>query len=153
MSDEIAIEIRGIAETQQRINEFSEKLGDRVALLALRAGANFMLKKVREAEPKKTGRLRRATVVQTSRLNRRRVNGKVGVYLVVKPGKKKDDPRGAYYGQFLERGYKRKSGAVIPGKKFVSATFDLHKQEALDTVLAAIERGGEQLINAINNRS
>jgi HK97 gp10 family phage protein len=151
MSDDFSIDIRGLAETQRAIYDFSEKLGDRVTLLALRAGANFMLKKVRAAEPVKTGRLKRATVVKTSRINQRRRNGKVGVYLTIKKGKKKDDPKGAYYGYFVEHGYK-KAAANIAGKQFVSNTFNANKNEALTIIVTALERGGEQLIQQIGRR-
>jgi HK97 gp10 family phage protein len=104
---DIEIDIRGIAETQQAIYRFSEKLGDRVTLRALRAGANHMLKQVRAAEPVKTGRMKRATVVATSRIHRRRRDGQVGVYITVRKGKTRDDKRGAYYAGFVEHGYRR----------------------------------------------
>lgn len=151
MADEIAIDIKGIAGTQQAIYDFSAKLGDRVTLLALRAGANSMLKQIRAAEPVKTGRLKRATVVKGSRINQRRRNGKVGVYIVVKPGKNRKDEKGAWYGRFVETGYKRGKTAV-PGKKFVSSTFSATKQQALNIILQAIEQGGQQLVNEINRR-
>jgi HK97 gp10 family phage protein len=151
MSDDFSIDIHGLVETQRAIYEFSQKLGDRVTLLALRAGANFMLKKVRAAEPVKTGRLKRATVVKTSRLNQRRRNGKVGVYLTVKKGKKKDDPKGAYYGYFVEQGY-QKGAAVIAGKQFVKNTFNANKNEALTLIVSAIEQGGERLIQQLRSR-
>jgi len=150
MSD--GIDIRGLAETQRTLYQFSERLGDRVTLLALRAGANYMLKKVREAAPVKTGRLKRATVVKNSRLNRRRRNGKVGVYLVVSKGKRRTDTKGAWYGRFVEGGYKR-GNTQIAGRKFVSATLSSNKQQALDITLQAIEDGGLRLIQTINSRS
>jgi HK97 gp10 family phage protein len=111
MSD-IEIDIRGIAETQQAIYRFSERLGDRVTLLALRAGANYMLKKVRAAEPVKTGRMKRATVVATSKIHRRRRDGVVGVYITVKRGKSRDDQKGAYYAKFVENGFNRGSKQI-----------------------------------------
>lgn len=149
MSDNDVINISGLAETQRELYAFSAALGDKVTVLALRAGANFMLKKIREAEPKKTGRLKRATVTKNSRINRRRVNGKVGVYVVVKSGKR-SDPKSALYGQFIERGYKRKD-TVVSGKHFVTSTFAAHKNEALSTILTAIDEGGRRLVQDIRN--
>lgn len=149
MSDSVEIDIRGLAETQRAIYQFSERLGDRVTLLALRAGANFLLKKVREAEPVKTGRLKRATVVLNSRINRRRRNGKVGVYVTAKKGKRRNDPKGAFYAGFIENGFKR-GETIIAGRKFVKATFEANKQQALDIVLQAIEEGGRRLVQEIN---
>ncbi len=149
MSDNDAINISGLAETQRELYAFSAALGDKVTVLALRAGANFMLKKIREAEPQKTGRLKRATVTKNSRINRRRVNGKVGVYVVVKAGKR-SDPKSALYGQFIERGYKRKD-TVVAGKHFVTSTFAAYKGEALSTILTAIDEGGQRLVQNIRN--
>lgn len=143
------IDIRGIAETQRAIYRFSERLGDRVTLLALRAGANYMLKKVREATPVKTGRLKRAVVVKNSRINQRRRNGKVGVYLTVRKGKRRDDTKGAYYGKFVEAGFK-KGPVQIAGRKFVTATFNVNKQQSLDIIVQAIEAGGQRLAREIN---
>lgn len=151
MADGVEIDIHGLAETQRALYQFSERLGDRVTLLALRTGANYILKKVREAEPVKTGRLKRATVVKNSRINQRRRNGKVGVYITVKPGKKRTDLKGAWYGKFVEVGYKRGS-TVVSGKHFVKSTFENNKQAALDIVLTAIEQGGQTLINEISRR-
>ena len=151
MVDSVEIDIRGLAETQRALYQFSERLGDRVTLLALRTGANYMLKKVREAEPVKTGRLKRATVVKNSRINQRRRNGKVGVYITVKPGKKRTDLKGAWYGKFVEVGYKRGS-TLVAGRHFVKSTFQNNKQSALDLTLRAIEEGGRRLIQEITHR-
>lgn len=148
---EINIDIRGLAETQRAIYQFSERLGDRVTVLALRTGAKMILQKVRAAAPRKTGRLKRATVVATSRINQRRRNGKVGVYLRVKPGRSRADLKGAWYGKFVENGYKR-GQTVVPGRKFVRNTFDANKQAALNLILTAIETGGRQLLGEINRR-
>ncbi len=149
---EFEVDIQGLAQTQRALYDFSERLGDRVTVLALRAGARFMLKKIREAEPHRTGRLKRATVIRNSSLDRRRVNGKVGLYITVK-SKSRTDPRSAVYGQFLEKGFKRKNGVVVPGLHFVTATFETHKQQALNDILTAIEQGGRILASEIENRT
>jgi HK97 gp10 family phage protein len=150
MADSVEIDIHGLAETQRAIYQFSKRLGDRVTLLALRLGANYMLKRIREAEPVKTGRLKRATVVKTSRINKRRRNGKVGVYITVKKGSSRTDLRGAYYAKIVEGGYK-KGQTVVPGRKFVSSTFNGNKEQALDITLQAIEQGGQLLIQEIGS--
>jgi HK97 gp10 family phage protein len=149
MPNDISIDIHGLVETQRALYQFSERLGDRVTLLALRTGAKFMLKKVRADQPKKTGRLKRATVIATSRINQRRRNGRVGVYITVKPGRSRADLRGAWYGKFVEYGY-TKGQTVVPGRNIVKSTFESNKQEALDLVLAALEQGGQRLIQEIN---
>lgn len=163
MADEFSIDISGIQETQRKIFKFSQALGDRVTLLALRSGANFMLKQIRLAAPKKTGRLRRAIVVKNSRINRIRRNGRVGVYITIKPGKHRHDPKGAYYGSFVEHGHgfgkktklgffrrvftgaKNKSRLKIAGKFFVKNTFNRTKKQAVQLVIKNIENAGKQL--------
>lgn len=152
MADSVEIDITGLAQTQRALYDFGDRLGDRVTNLALRAGANFMLKKVREIEPVKTGRLKRATVVKNSRINQRRRNGKVGVYITVKPGKKRTDLKGAYYGKFVEVGYKR-GQTVVAGKNFVRNTFDTHKQQSVDIILSAIELAGRRLTHELFSSS
>jgi hypothetical protein len=151
MTDSINIDIHGLAETQRAIYRFSEALGDRVTLLALRSGANYMLKKVRQAAPKKTGRLRRAIVVQTSKINKRHRNGKVGVYLTIKKGHTRNDPKGAIYGQWVERGYKH-GPTQVAGKNFIAGTFESNKQNALDLIITNIDQGGRLLLQEIDNR-
>lgn len=152
MPDE-SINITGLAETQRALYQFSERLGDRVTVLALRVGANYLLRQIRDAAPKKTGRLRRAIVVRNSRINRRRVNGKVGLYIQVKPGRTRNDPKGALYGQWVERGYKARGKTDVAPRHFVTATFAAHKQAALDAIITAVEQGGQRLISEINNRT
>ena len=143
---DLEVDIKGIAKTQEKIYEFSAKLGDRVTLLALRAGANDMLKSMRQAAPKKTGRLRRAIRVKTSRINRRQRNGKIGIYISINPGKNKRDQRGAYYGQFQERGWKsKKNKIVVKGRHFMRNTFNSNKERSLRIIVAALEQGGRKL--------
>ena len=163
MSIDAQIDIRGVKDVIRRLYQFSDRLGDRVTLLALRSGANFMLKKVRQAAPIKTGRLRKAIRVSTSKIHTRRRDGIVGVYITIKKGKKRDDPKGAYYGLFVERGYVAgKQGKTlasrierrrifahrkVQGKKFIENTFHANKIPAAELVIANIERAGDQLAN------
>lgn len=105
MSNELSLRIRGIAEIQRALYQFNARLGERVTRLAMRKGANYMLKQVRAAAPVKTGRLKKAIRVKNSRINTLRKNGNVGVYLTVNPGKNRNDPKGAWYGKFVENGY------------------------------------------------
>jgi HK97 gp10 family phage protein len=105
MSDQFTVNLRGIAEFNRALFSFSDRLGERVTKLALRQGANFMLKNIRAAAPKKTGRLRRAIKIKNSKINRIRSNGKVGLFITISPGKSRIDPKGAYYGPFQEYGY------------------------------------------------
>jgi|GEM_PF-2259192 len=105
MTEEIGIHLRGVAELNRALAELNRNLPERVTKMALRQGANSMLKNIRGAAPKKTGRLRRAIKVKNSKINRARNNGKVGVFISIAPGKSRNDPKGAYYGPFQEYGY------------------------------------------------
>jgi HK97 gp10 family phage protein len=149
---DVEVNISGIAETARALYEFNERLGDKVTLLALRLGGNFMLKNIRNAEPKRTGRLKRATVLSKSKLNVRRRNGKVGLYVVVKRGKKRDDPKGAFYGKFVEHGHKSRNGSQVPAQKFIKNTFEQNKDRSRSIILQAIEDGGRQIVRSINSR-
>lgn len=97
--------VTGIAELKKALYAYNAKLGQRVTQMALRQGANYMTKKIRAAAPVKTGRLKRAIKVKNSRINRINKNGKVGLFVTIYPGKNRKDERGAWYGQFVEKGY------------------------------------------------
>ena len=116
------LQIRGIAELQRALYEYNKRLGDRVTGMAVRLGANHMLKQIRANAPispkgsmigkkggpwvrGKAGRLKASIKIKASRINRRANNGKVGVFITIYPGKKRDDPKGAWYGKFVEVGH------------------------------------------------
>ena len=148
MADDFEIDISGLQETQKAIYDFSNKLGDRVTQMALRSGANFMLKQIRESAPKRTGRLRRALVVKNSRIHQRRRNGNVGVYITIRPGKNRNDPKGAYYGRFVESGYRRGKKQVA-GRFFVKNTFNRLKEPSAQLIVKNIETAGQQLADKL----
>lgn len=157
MAKEIEIDVKGIAETQKAISQFSEKLGDRVTRIALRSGANFMLKRIRAAAPKKTGRLRRATVVKQTRHTVRR-SGKVRVYITIKKGRKRDDKRGAYYGPWVEHGHKARGsqqgkGRFVSGRHFIKRTYSSTKSISARLIVRNIEQGGKTLLSQIGKRN
>lgn len=104
--------IKGVAEVKRAIYAYNAKLGERVSRVALRAGANAMLKQIRNASPVKTGRLKRAIKVKNSKINTLRRNGKIGLFITIYPGKKRSDEKGAWYGKFVELGYNKGSKAV-----------------------------------------
>lgn len=124
MADEVSIDVQGIAELQRTLSQFSDRLAERVQRVALRQGANFMLKKIRDAAPVSTkgsqekdntgrgvythfppGRLKRAIKIKNSKINTLRNNGVVGMFITIYPGKKRNDQKGAWYGKFVENGY------------------------------------------------
>lgn len=174
MADGIEIRIDGAADVIRRLNSYSLQLGDRVTLLALRAGANFMKKQIQSAAPVgKTGRLKRSIRVSRSKINTRARRGAVGVYIKPFAGKKRDDSRGAYYARFVEDGFETKgidtghrtnrlgstglrsgrktqpSGNFIPGKKFIKNTFNTNRETMVDIIIQSIETGGAELANRL----
>lgn len=140
MSEDVTI--TGLKEIEIAMYAFGNKLGDKVAKSALRVGANYIVKQVRAAAPKKTGRLRRAIRVSNSRINNGR-NGLLGVYINIR----KSIQSGAFYGRFQEDGYKAVgrrrggSGRDIPGKKFIKNTFNQNQTAAVQLIVQAAERG------------
>lgn len=100
--NDAAITVTGLQEVQKTLYAYSQQMGDRVVRGALRQGANYVLKGVREGVPVKTGLLkRRGFRVANSRIhNGRRASGMVGIYLSLRKGK--GDP---FYGRFQNDGW------------------------------------------------
>ncbi len=131
MTETISITLQGVTELNRALAELNRNLPERVAKIALRQGANGMLKNIRAAAPKKTGRLRRAIKVKNSKINRARNNGKTGVYITITPGKSRTDPKGAYYGPFQEYGYTatgRNKGTEVTVSRTTKAERQAYKQ-------------------------
>lgn len=139
MAETLSIDVTGIKETIATLDKFSTKLTDRVIKLGVRSGANFILKATRAAAPKKTGKLRRSIVVKNSKFNTLRKNGMVGVYMVIKSGKK-----GAFYGRFVDQGHGK-----VAGKFFMKNTFKQLKRPAAKLIIKNIEAGGKRLVSQL----
>jgi HK97 gp10 family phage protein len=112
MTDAFEIRFTGGEELARALRAIPNRLAERVTRAALRNAANYMARNIRAAAPKKSGRLRKSIRVKTSSINRLGRNGVVGVYITVYPGKNRQDPKGAWYGKFVETGYNRGSKAV-----------------------------------------
>jgi hypothetical protein len=126
--DAFDVKIKGIADLKRGLYAYSAKLGERVTKMGLRQGANYMAKSIRAAAPKKTGRLRRAIKVKNSNLNRIKKNGVVGVYITISKGKSRKDPKGAYYGKWVENGYAA-SGRTKAREVTMGATTKAERQD------------------------
>lgn len=167
MTGTISINVKNIIETQRAIRKFSTRLSDKVTRLALRAGANFMLKQVRNDTPVKSGRLKRAIIVTNNRDHRPNKDGKLGVKLVIKPGKTRADKKGAYYGQWIEHGFRpgrpkkgRTQGTrrgdpgptLVRGKKMIEKNYHRNKRKSAQLIVEAMERAGNQISPEIRRR-
>lgn len=137
MSD--AITITGLAEVQKSLYAYSQQLGDRVIRGALRRGANYILRGIRDTVPFKTGLLkRRGFRVANSRIH----NGKlstslIGIYISLRKGKK--DP---FYGRFQNDGFNA-NGTRVAGKKFVQKAFEERKEQAVKLIVRSAEVGAD----------
>lgn len=138
MSDDV-LTITGLEETQKTLYAYSQQLGDRVIRAALRQGANYVLKGIREAVPVKTGLLkRRGFRVANSRIHNGRLSSSlIGVYISLR--KKKGDP---FYGRFQNDGF-RAGNTRVPGKGFVQKTFNARRVAAVELIVRSAEAGAE----------
>lgn len=140
---------------------YSQQLGDRVVLGALRQGANLVKKAAQANAPVKTGLLKtRGIVVRKSRIHRGKSSqDMIGVYLTI-ASKKKTDP---FYGKFQETGWvprgkpnmlrpsfrkglgftrraigssrvTRAGGARVPGKLFIDQAFLEKREQAAELI-------------------
>jgi len=104
--------VSGVKEFNQALKKLPAKMAEKVAQKALRKAANMVARQARANAPVKTGRLKKAIRVRNSRYNRLNRNGVVGVILRLNPGKSRKDPKGAWYGGWVENGYNRGSRSV-----------------------------------------
>lgn len=174
MSD-FEIKVSGLREVQRTLYQYSRQLGDRVVIQALLEGARFMQKRARSNAPRLTGRLRRGIIVRKSKINNGKRKDLLGVYLTLRKGKGKADPKDAFYGRFQEDGWNvrgksrtkgqrkeivarfgsrtgRKSlpgSRDIPGIKFMLKTFNSTKEQSARLIVAAAERGANILKNKL----
>lgn len=140
MSDEV-ITVSGLRETQKALYAYSQQMGDRVVRMALRQGANHVLRGIREGVPVKTGLLkRRGFRVANSRIhNGRRASELIGIYIGLRKGK--GDP---FYGRFQNDGF-TVSHTKVPGKGFVQRAFEERKDAAVDLIVRAAEAGADSV--------
>lgn len=171
MSD-FEIKVSGLREVQKSLYAYSQQLGDKVVLDALRLGARAMQAKARAGAPKLTGRLRRGIVVKKSKIHNGKRNETIGVYLTLQKGKGRKDPKDAFYGRFIEDGWNargksrtgkgqsfeivqrfgRRTGRKslpsqtnVPGVKFMQGAFNSTKEASARLIVQAVERGAEIL--------
>lgn len=166
------IKVSGLREVQKSLYQYSQQLGDKVVIDALKLGARAMQAKARAGAPKLTGRLRRGIVVKKSKINNGKRKETLGVYLTLRKGKGRKDPKDAFYGRFLEDGWNARgksrtgkgqraeivarfgnrtgrkslpSARNIPGIKFMHGAFNSTKQQSANIIVAAVERGAQIL--------
>jgi hypothetical protein len=122
LSNTFELTLSGMDGVRKAFESLKPNLAERVGKIAVRQGANYLAKQIRAAAPQSPagsrekigpkqyatyprGRLKRAIKVRQSKFNRLGKNGVIGYYITVAKGKKRSDPKGAWYGGFVEGGY------------------------------------------------
>jgi len=162
---QIRIDINGIGEAIQRVNQYSLELGNKVITLALRKGAQVIVKSIKSQAPVgKTGRLKRSIRYKVSKIHTARRDGVIGYYIKSYRGKNKTDPKGAYYAKMVEKGYEIKGVRLSGGSrgrktahsgKFVAARPFFYSgaaaaQASAETIIkTSIDVGSQQLISRL----
>jgi hypothetical protein len=140
MSEDV-ITVGGLQEVQRTLYAYSQQMGDRVVRMALRQGANHVLRGIREGVPIKTGLLkRRGFRVANSRIhNGRRQSELIGLYIGLRKGK--GDP---FYGRFQNDGF-TVGRTKVPGKGFVQRAFVERREGAVQLIVQSAEAGAESV--------
>jgi HK97 gp10 family phage protein len=159
---EIKVDLQAV---NKALFSYGNKLGNLVVRRALREGAKLVLQQARANAPKRTGALRRALRIANSRINNGK-RGVLGVYLSIRKGRGRKDPRDAFYGRFQEGGYTATGGKTIgggkvrreqtrqriistgqarfiPGKFFIRNAYMAQKVAAANVIIKSAERGAE----------
>lgn len=166
MTDEF-ITLRGLPEVQKALYSYSQQLGDKVVLAALRQGANLVKKNIQSQAPVKSGKLKiKGFKVSLSKIySKRKSSNKLGIFLTLN-AKKKDDP---YYGRFQNDGWTTKGKSAnksqrgqitqefgkrtgrktlsgktkVAGKHFIQQGFAQSKTQATELIIATAQAGAD----------
>jgi HK97 gp10 family phage protein len=171
MADGITIQISGLTEIQEQLRQLPGKIAKKVVYQALRAGATVVHKQVQANAPVRTRTLKKGFKIARSRIHRSATE--FGVYMTLKKGGGRADPKDAFYGRWVENGYLRgkKTQTVrtarsdrpgqsrnrlvgtiqVPGQFFIKRAFDAKKNQAVDTIVQAAEAKIEILTRNIGH--
>jgi hypothetical protein len=107
-----------------------------------REGLRAILAAAKAAAPVQTGRLRKAIKL---RAWRRPGRGEVGNKVFIDPGRKRDDPRGAYYGSMIESG-RVVGGRYIAGRYMLTNAYKQGGDAAQRKLSAGISAVADRII-------
>lgn len=142
--EESVITITGLREVQKQLYKYSQQLGDKVVLAALRQGANLVRQEIQQRVPVRTGALRRGFKVSRSRIYSARSSpDTIGIYLTLKKGK-----TAPFYGRFQNDGYRR-GKTQVPGKHFVEKSFAAKRSAAVALIVQSAQAGANLLARKI----
>lgn len=130
---EPALRVHGLKEVQKALFQYSDRMGTRIAISALRQGAAVVRRQVQADTPVLTGRLRRGYRVSKSKIHD--TKGSVGVFLTLKKGQ-----NAPYYGRFINKGTKH-----IKATHYFDRAFEQTKRNAVKMIIRTAEAGGESV--------
>jgi len=148
---DFTIRVTGLKEAQQALYAYSQQMGDRVVVAALKAGAKVMQRQARANAPKVTGRLRRGIVVGKSKIiTGRKTPGKLGVYLTYRTTKKtktgiagRKNPNDAFYGRILEGEWTDRGGNKHAGLEIMERAFNTTAEASAQVIVRSAIAGSE----------
>ncbi|MCG7984737.1 MAG: HK97 gp10 family phage protein [Candidatus Thiodiazotropha lotti] len=144
---EFNIKVSGLVEVQKNLYSYSKKLGDKVVVDALKAGARVIQKDAKRRAPKRTGQLRKNIVLRKSKhITRRKTPGRIGVYVTIKTKGKKGTQKNAFYGRFINDGWKpRGNSRRVKGRHFMQRAFRNQRNNAVRLSVSTATRGANLL--------
>jgi len=158
MADGISIQVSGLKQVNKDLNSLSKQMRKRIVFGALRVGIKQIQKNARARVHSRSGRLRRGIVIKRSKINNGRRKPTLGLYLTIRTGKGRKDPKDAFYGQWVERGWntkgpKRTSGGRgkgrqtqpgktdVSGQHFMRRSLRSRRTVAVRATVKAVENG------------
>lgn len=139
MTDGVRIDVRGLNEARKKLLDLPEKLRRRVMIAAMRAGAKHPLQAARQAAPRgskpltKKQRDYRVSPANLSRSISIRARNRVGELSVFTYVRKR-----AFYGRYLEFGWKHRSGRRVPARPWFAPAVLNTTDQVSKTVVDAI---------------
>lgn len=157
MADEV-IKVSGLKEVQKQLYSYSQQLGDKVALAALRNGANLVKKAVQAAAPVykgkpradvKSGTLKKGFRVSRSKIhNGKTSDGLIGVFLTLKKGTSRKDVNDPFYGRWQNAGWQA-GKTKVEGSHFFDKAYDAKKDAAADLIVKSAAAGADVLAKKV----
>lgn len=145
MKNSIEMQVAGgdeIASMLDDLGKAEQGAFKKVSKKAVRSGMKPIHTVAKANTPVVTGRLKKAVKL---RAWRRPARGEVGVKVAIDPGKKRDDPNGAYYGLMVEGGFVA-NGVYVPGRHMLAMAYERGKQSAQLEVAKALSREADGII-------
>lgn len=165
MTDDV-IRVRGLTELRDKLRQLPQRIAKRVVMQSLRAGANIVRKQAQANAPVSLlrhnfkGALRKGIIVRNSKIHKKLP--KFGVFLTLREGGGRNDPKDAFYGRWVEQGYlrgkktntvrvarsdrpgqtrNRRVGTIqVPGQFFMKRAWEAKRNEALTAITNEAER-------------